>query len=87
MILIYYLFPYCSFKAQSWEKRLQIATDKDDVDDLCNHAQSQIKLYKERLPKPGINASVASNWWICVNSSHCHFIYIILNTVYLLILF
>ncbi|XP_058242629.1 uncharacterized protein LOC131351280 [Hemibagrus wyckioides] len=42
-----------SVQAQSWEKRLQIATDKDDVDDLCNHAQSQIKLYKERLPKPG----------------------------------
>ncbi|GAA6101634.1 uncharacterized protein LOC108425413 isoform X1 [Tachysurus ichikawai] len=37
----------------NWEKRLQIATDKDNVDDFCSPAQSQIKLYKEKLPKLG----------------------------------
>ncbi|KAK2852995.1 hypothetical protein Q7C36_008196 [Tachysurus vachellii] len=35
----------------NWEKRLQIATDKDNMDNLCSPAQSQIKLYKEKLPK------------------------------------
>ncbi|XP_060781416.1 uncharacterized protein LOC132889178 isoform X2 [Neoarius graeffei] len=42
-----------SVQIQNWEKRLQTAIDKDNIDDLCSHAQSQIKLYKEKLPKPG----------------------------------
>ncbi|KAL7877350.1 hypothetical protein SRHO_G00039930 [Serrasalmus rhombeus] len=40
-------------QVRNWEKRLQTAVDEGNIDDLCGHAESQIKLYQEQLPKPG----------------------------------
>ncbi|XP_062375921.1 uncharacterized protein LOC134064127 [Sardina pilchardus] len=38
---------------RNWEKRLQKAVGKDNVEDLCTHAEEQLNLYRQRLPKPG----------------------------------
>ncbi|XP_066534610.1 uncharacterized protein [Hoplias malabaricus] len=40
-------------QVRNWEKRLQTAFGEGNVDDLCSHAQNQLKLYRERLPKSG----------------------------------
>ncbi|KAM9412564.1 uncharacterized protein ACWYII_026688 isoform 1-T1 [Salvelinus alpinus] len=42
-----------TLEVHNWEKRLQKAIGQDSVDNLCSLAQDNLKLYRERLPKPG----------------------------------
>ncbi|XP_031661082.1 uncharacterized protein LOC109879786 isoform X2 [Oncorhynchus kisutch] len=42
-----------TLEVRNWEKRLQKAIGQDSVDNLCSLAQDNLKLYRERLPKPG----------------------------------
>ncbi|XP_035461915.2 uncharacterized protein LOC118283730 [Scophthalmus maximus] len=38
---------------RNWEKRLQTTAGEDNVDKLCASAQDHLRLYRQRLPKPG----------------------------------
>ncbi|XP_045566242.1 uncharacterized protein isoform X3 [Salmo salar] len=42
-----------TLEVHNWEKRLQKAIGQDSADNLCSLAQDNLKLYRERLPKPG----------------------------------
>ncbi|XP_078128958.1 uncharacterized protein LOC144532203 [Sander vitreus] len=42
-----------SLEVRNWEERLQMTVGEDNVDKLCALAQDNIKLYQQRLPKPG----------------------------------
>ncbi|XP_039994680.1 uncharacterized protein LOC120796217 [Xiphias gladius] len=41
------------FEVRNWERRLQMTAGEDNVDKLCALAQDHLKLYRQRLPKPG----------------------------------
>lgn len=52
----------CLLQVRNWEERLQMTAGEDNVDKLCALAQDHLKLYRQRLPKPGryVSKSVGS---------------------------
>ncbi|XP_010794055.1 RNA-binding protein PNO1 [Notothenia coriiceps] len=42
-----------TLEVRNWEKRLQTTEGEDSVEELCASAQDHLKLYRQRLPKPG----------------------------------
>ncbi|KAK5882745.1 hypothetical protein CesoFtcFv8_021298 [Champsocephalus esox] len=42
-----------TLEVRNWEKRRHITEGEDSVEELCASAQDHLKLYRQRLPKPG----------------------------------